>query len=109
VLRFNQAPIENYSKQVGTKTTFRLTNKVRGCTTARCPRPLASAAGHRWGVSMGGGWQVWSWRYSFSLRNGSAMHTKWATQLPREPGMVLMISRTGPELFNEIAKVAQVV
>ena len=29
VLRFNQAPIESYSKQVGTKTTFRLTNKVR--------------------------------------------------------------------------------
>jgi len=52
--------------------------------------------------------QVWSWRYSFSLRNGSGTHTKWATQLPRENGMVLMISRTGSELFNEIADVAKV-
>jgi hypothetical protein len=59
-----------------------------------------------------GGWggarQVWSWRYSFSKRNGTAMHTKWSHVLPRETGLTLMVSRTGPELFNEIAEVAEV-
>jgi hypothetical protein len=51
---------------------------------------------------------VWSWRYSFSKRNGTAMHTKWSHVLPRETGLTLMVSRTGPELFNEIAEVAEV-
>jgi hypothetical protein len=36
------------------------------------------------------------------------MHTKWSHVLPRETGLTLMVSRTGPELFNEIAEVAEV-
>jgi hypothetical protein len=45
VLRFNQAPITNYSHAVGSKTTFRLTNKVSAsleqCASRGAPFPVS--------------------------------------------------------------------
>eukprot|EP00976_Prorocentrum_cordatum_P075636 1181975-Prorocentrum_minimum.AAC.1 len=77
VLRVNQAPYETYEKNVGSKTSLRLLNKV------------------------------WSTRYSYSKEDHEHVKEgeEWGKILVRDTNMTLISSRSDDNYFNAILKV----